>query len=239
LSTATFPILKKMIKILHGDNFAALRGELFKIKSQSEEVISLDCRKLDLTNLIQAFEANSLFFNKKLVVLENANTLNLKTDSTRQIVDYLAHSKSLNTAVICSDKVLSPAFLNKLKGAEISLFKHPVIIFKFVESLYPENTASSLSFLREALKNSEIELVFAMVVRQFRLLLAIRYNALVEDVKRLASWQKGKLKHQADFFSEKSLLKSYKELMIIDYQIKTGKSVLNLTKRLELFIINL
>ena len=57
-----------MIKILHGDNFAALRGELFKIKSQSEEVISLDCRKLDLTNLIQAFEANSLFFNKKLVV---------------------------------------------------------------------------------------------------------------------------------------------------------------------------
>lgn len=246
-----------MLTILHGDNILASRKALesAKLAASEKEIIKLEGKKTDLPLLKQALEAKSLFAENKLVVVEDLITDNRK-QITENVINYLIEGKFDADLVLWEGKPLPIGILSKFKKAgdkktgyiKIQLFKQPAVIFKFLDSIKPKNIKEMLTSLKRSIEVSQPEIVFYMLVRQFRILLAVKAkekdrtierNNDIEELKRLAAWQLGRLKIQASHFSLEQLLKIYKELLIIDYQIKTGKSALDLTKRMELFIMSL
>ncbi|MBI4130676.1 hypothetical protein HY468_05135 [Candidatus Roizmanbacteria bacterium] len=234
-----------MITILHGDDIVVSRNKLIENKriarEEGKEVFTLEGKEAGLSMLVQSLESHSLFGGMKLVVIENLLS-NLRAGKARdEIIDYLVAGKFDADMILWEGKSVGRQLLKlkKQKHINVAEFKMPVTIFKFVDSIMPGNQQTTLSALDESLITTVPEVVFTMLVRQFRLLIALTYGADIDETKRLAPWQRGKLKRQASAFTEEKLKNAYKELLLIDYQTKTGKSALNLTKRMQQFIIEL
>jgi DNA polymerase III delta subunit len=235
-----------MISILHGDHEVASRNRLVELKrlakSDGKEVRELDGNSIDLTDIIQSLESRSLFAPLHLVVVENLLG-NLRPGKKRdEIIAYLSKGNFDTDAILWEKKGVGRQLikLKRQKQVTVEEFKLPTVIFSFVDGLMPNNYRNLLQTFHDTITNNVVpEVVFTMIVRQFRLLLAVTLNSTIPEAKRLAPWQRGKLERQARFFSLDTLKKQYKNLLTIDYQIKTGKSALNLTKRIEQFIIGL
>ena len=62
-----------MLTIIHGEDIVQSRLELEKIKKQNleKEIILLNGKKIDLTQLKEALESFSMFEHSRLVILEN------------------------------------------------------------------------------------------------------------------------------------------------------------------------
>lgn len=235
-----------MITILHGDNQVASRQRLtaFKdeAKSQGKEIITLEGKGIDKTLLIQSFESGSLFSLPKLVVIENLiGSLRTGSKIKDEIIEYLITGKFDSDVIVWEGKSVGKSLLKlkKQKHVKVEDFKMPVVIFKLVESLTPTTVNEALFYLDETLKTTPVEVAFTMIVRQFRILLGLATNAPLEEIQKMAPWSRGKTTRQTAFFSPEKLKVLYKQLLIIDYQTKTGRTPFDLTKATQQFIISL
>lgn len=232
-----------MVTIFHGDDIVSSRKALSDLKEQNrdKEIIALEAKNIGITDLVQAVASNSLFGGEKLVVLENLSSLNFRSKLAESILDYILKGDFDNDLCLWEGKTISPSIVKKLKAAKakVKAFKQPAIIFSFLDSINIESVSEMLRRLNETLKIVEPEIILFMLVKHLRLLIALKTDSKITEVKRLAPWQQGKLKRQAGSLTTEDLLQIYKKLMIIDYQIKTGRSAVNLTNRLQWFIINL
>ncbi|MBL7159044.1 hypothetical protein ISS85_01055 [Candidatus Microgenomates bacterium] len=232
-----------MFTILHGDHLLASRKalEVMKKTAEKKEVISFDGKKVTLTDLKQALEARSLFGQEKLAIVENLISLKYSSIKTQEQVkrtfDYLKALPSNTELILWEKKKIDGRRLISFKNAKIQLFQTPAIIFKFLESIQPNNQESMLSLFENCAKTGPVELIFYMIVRQFRLLLLVK--DLGKEGVRMAPWQYARLTNQANCFTLEKLLKIYKKLLKIDYQQKTGQLVFDLKKTIELLLVNL
>ena len=235
-----------MITILHGEHQVDSRSRLLGIKSQKKkdgyEIIDLDGSVIDITDLIQSFESQSLFSKYRLVTVENLIG-SLRPGAKRDAIIFYLIQGGFDAEVVLWEKKAVGRQIIKLKKAkhvQVEEFKMPTAIFKFVDNLYPGNAKLLLTYVKDTISNNVVpEIIFTMIVRQFRIMLAFSTNAPISEVTRLAPWQKGNFIKQAQRFSVHHLTKQYKELLIIDYQTKSGQSAFDLTKRIEQFIIGL
>lgn len=108
-------------------------------------------------------------------------------------------------------------------------------IFDFVDALSLGNGKASQKYLHRLLENNEEFAIWAMVVRQFRLLIQAREildgRGNLDDVTRtlgLHPFAAGKLTNQAANFRINSLERIYHQLLEIDEQAKTGQITLSL-----------
>ena len=229
-----------MIQILHGDNIVASRNvlQMAKKMAREKEVLVFDGKKVNLTDLKQALEAQSLFGQEKLVVIENLISKNKKQKTDNRILNYLKALPADTDLILWEGKKIDGRVLSPFKNAKAQLFKTPAIIFKFLESLRPGNQRMMLSLLENCAKTEPIELIFHMIVRQFRQLLLVK-DLGKEGISRIAPWQYAKLTNQANCFTLDKLLKIYKKLLEIDWQQKTGQTVFDLKRAIELLLIDL
>lgn len=247
-----------MFTILHGDNIVASRNvlQMAKKMAREKEVLVFDGKKVNLTDLKQALEARSLFGQEKLVVIENlisknkehrpkASTIGRSAsgrdrplDEKNRILNYLKALPADTDLILWEGKKIDGRVFSPFKNAKVQLFKTPAIIFKFLESIRPGNQKMMLSLLENCAKTEPIELIFYMIVRQFRQLLLVK-DLGKKGVTRLASWQYSRLTNQADCFTLDKLLKIYKKLLEIDWQQKTGQTAFDLKRAIELLLINL
>jgi len=225
-----------MIQLLHGDNVQASRNELEQIKqkNQGKEIITINGLKTNLTEIIQALESKSLFDNNRLIIIESLFS-NRKKIEIQNILE-----KSINQDLIMWEgKELEKGGLGKLpKNTVIKIFKYDKILFKFLEVIYPGNQKNMLLLFEELAKKEAVELIFFMIVRQFRNLLVVKDE---NNSKQLgfSPWQEARLTNQARYFTIEQLLNNYNKLLEIDIAQKTGKSSFNLKKDIELFLLNL
>lgn len=210
--------------------------------ARGKEIVALDGKKVNLTDLKQALEARSLFGQEKSVVVENLISLKHKSIKTKKqpgdIFDYLKSLPGDVDLVLWEGKKIDGRQLIRFKNAKIQLFKTPAIIFKFLESIRPGNARLMLNLLGSCLKTEPAELVFYMTVRQLRMLLLVK-DLGKKGAPRLAPWQHIRLTSQANCFTMDKLLKVYKELLKIDWQQKTGRAPFDLRKSLELLLVDL
>ena len=76
-----------MINILHGDNIAASRKELDRIKSGFEgEILILDGTAITETDYVQATQSGSMFSSNRLVVIEGLPKFDLGNPTEEVIV---------------------------------------------------------------------------------------------------------------------------------------------------------
>jgi DNA polymerase-3 subunit delta len=104
------------------------------------------------------------------------------------------------------------------------------VIFDLVDAIGQRRGPAALRELRRMLERAEPLYVFAMIVRQYRLLLQARElqqagagEAEIAQALNMKAYPAGKLAAQARNFSLDDLERIYRELLEVDVAIKTGQ----------------
>lgn len=224
--------------IIHGDDTVSARNhlndELEKAKSSSAGVSRFDARDLDLTKLTQVLEGMTLFGLQPMIIIEGLFSLP-KSKKKDHLIEFLTKYQG-RQIILFENKALTATALKPFKKATVSFHKPASIIFTFLDSLKPGSAVRSLSLFGQLeTANQPPELVFAMLVRQVRLLI----QALEPNNLKAAPWQKTRLISQARAFGERKLLSLHAGLYHIDKQLKTGANPLALSTQLFTLIASL
>lgn len=229
-----------MIIIAHGNDITSSRNFYITERQKIVDPQVLEGEKLEYNVFFQTFEGDTLFSSTKNVFIENFfSSKKSNSEEVKKIVEYINKSKDLSI-FFWEPKELTKAQSALIKNALVKQFSYPQVLFTFLDSIKPNNQ-SLISLFKDLQKTMETELIFYMMVRQFRLLLGLFENSetKIDEVKRLAPWQMGKLQKQAKYFEKEKLLSAYKKLYKIDYETKYGLSAMNLESRIDIFLINL
>lgn len=230
-----------MIFLLHGGNLVASRQKLNDLidnaKKSQKEIIRLEGKVVSLAELKQSLESQSLFGQEKLVVLEGIFSYQ-KSKEKEDIIKYLKTEKISCEFVLWEAKAIDGRSLRNFpKDWQFLLFKTPVVIFKFLDSIRPKNQRQMLALIQRSIRVDSEQMVFYMLASRVRQLILASY--LGKKGLKGAPWQIGKLVHQAKNFSQDQLIKIYQKMLKIDTDIKTGKSIMPLDWHLDLLITSL
>lgn len=232
-----------MITIIHGDDIVSSRKFLITLRQEKKDSQSFNGESLKLTDLVQLIEGNMLFTDTKTIFIEEFFPKKKSGKEFEEIVNYINKNSSLIDLYLWEGKALTKKQTSQVYKPLEKLFKLPQVIFLFLDSLKPDDGKKLMTLFHQALKNTDVEFVFYMLIRQFRLLLALasdlRGREAVDEANRLAPWQKQKLQKQAHLFSLEKLIKTYKKLYEIDLGQKTGNLHLSLVQSIDFFLLDL
>lgn len=230
-----------MILIIHGNDIASSRNFYFEEKNKVKNSVVLNGENLDYNQLFQNAENKTFFEDKNALFIENFFSKNkVNTTSFKEIINYVNANKNLDIVFWENDEI-SKTSLSQLKNAAVKNFSFPQNLFLFLDNLKPGNGKNSITLFHEIIKNTEAELVFFMMIRQFRLLIAqteVSQNQ-IDEVKRMAPWQISKFKKQLSYFDKKTLINLHNRLFEIELNHKTGKVPYSLEKSIDFFLIDL
>lgn len=232
-----------MITILHGEDTVKSRQALDSLKAQGakREVLVLDGNKSTLTDLLQALESRSLFGQERLVILENFLSGRKKSKEQENITAYLKDREQEIDLIFWEEKELNRLICRLFPKAQVKVFKLDPSLFRFLDSLKPGNQKVMIESFRQAQTQEEVNLIFYMLIRQFRLFLFLKSGGEkgIDEIDRMAPWQKTKIARQTQLFTDEKLISVYHQLLEIDDQEKSGLASSSLTQTLELFLANL
>lgn len=231
-----------MITIIHGDDIVSSRKYFIEEKKKADSPIALEGERLTLSDLVPIVEGNQLFSQEKNIFVEKfLSGKKANSGELKNIAQYLQKNNKEANIFFWEAKELTPAMLTLFKNAQIKLFKLPKRLFAFIDAISPQNRSRLIFLFHQALAETEVELIFHMITRQFRLLLALSdtNSDAIEEVKRLAPWQRSNLQKQLRHFSNESLSSIYKKLFDIDLAQKTGSSPLSLTQTIDFFLLEI
>lgn len=239
-----------MLYLFHGDNNLASRNAYYatarRLKGQfpHAELLRLNGNKLTETELIQALEAPSLLGISRIIRIEGLLSRR-KSKEKDKLIKRLAeqHLQSTDYSLLLWEaKPATPSTLKKLKALKdcrIQEFKLSKFLFKFLDSLRPQNGKQLSLLLHKTLETDPPELVMFMLVRRItELLLAVGGGSTALDGVRF-DWQKAKLRRQAQAWKFAILLKIHRRLLEIDEAIKTGSTPADLTTHLDILLASI
>ena len=222
-----------MLKILHGENLPESRQYLLNIvetaANSGVEVVTFQGNKATLADIKGSLSSNTLLGGNRLVVIENLLG-GQKSAEKAKVISYLKEDKYDSDLLIWEDKEIK-GMATFLK-AEVICFRVDQIIFQFLESLRPGNSQETLQLLGTLKTQGDAEMIFYMLIRQFRFLVMAKDNAL----DSMPTWQKQKFLSQSRNFSQENLQKIYRDLLDIDFKQKTSGDPYSLDSRLDLLM---
>jgi len=236
-----------MLTIIHGSDIALSRKFFFEEKQKTKDAILLDSDSINLTDLVQIFEGGGLFGETKYVFIEQLLTKRKKSADLKEILNNLENHASEHTIILWEGKELERGILNSVKKAAVREFKLPQTLFQFLDALQPGSSKSLIRLFHQTINTTEPEMVFFMLIRQLRILLAFTTPLAqksvpndaeeIDEVKRLAPWQKSKLERQAHLFEANHLLDLYHILFKIETAQKTGNLTMTLISAIDFFLL--
>ena len=227
-----------MLTIIHGSDTAQSRRVFLSEKNKYSDAILLEADQVNLTELAQIFEGGGLFGETKHIFIEQYLTKKKKNGDYKAILAYFEKNALENTIVLWENKELERGTLNELKHATVSIFKLPQTLFQLLDAITPGNYKTIIKLFHTTIETAETEMVFFMLVRQFRLLLALTKHTEnpIDELKRLSPWQKTKLEKQAKSFDLAHLLDLYDKLFNIEVGQKTGGLSTTLVSAIDFFL---
>lgn len=227
-----------MIHLYHGEHTVASRIELAALKEKYKqlEVVVFEGKTVTTADLIQATQSTSLFGADRLVIVENlfSRRLAKKPLELKEFAGFLATLNLKTNIVFWEEKELGKRVLDLFPPkSDRALFRPDRALFTFVEALRSGQTKQLLGLFRQSLEKDVPEVLFALLVRQFRLLIMAKDNVVLSD---LAPWQVRKFTIQATYFTMPDLLRIYKHLLEIDVKIKSGNTPFSLTDELKILV---
>lgn len=207
------------------------------VEGFSGEKITLESGNLTPEQLVQNLEGTSLFAEERLVVLENLT-------GNKQLLEVIPEISRKLTLIVWEGKKLTKGQLDgiskKLPGVSIQEFKEDPVVFKLVEAIRPGNKKEMIPWWQKYCQNYEPEMGLVMIARQIRLMLVVADpKKRDQESSQIPEWQKQKLAGQARFFGFSKLVELYQELLVIDYENKSGQSAVDLATRLELWLLSI
>lgn len=214
-----------MITIIHGDSTDESREYFLKKKTTFRNVISLADQDITKEVLINFFSGGNLFYEEKNLAIENLLSKNKTSKNLDELIEILNENEKKSNIIIWEEKEVSQKNLNLFPKASIQSFKIPKFIFNFLDNIKPGNGNVLIVTFNKLLENTPVEIILYMMIRQLRLLIAVsssKKEDTIEELGKMAPWQKGKLERQADFFDRDNLISLYHKLYNIDLSSKTG-----------------
>lgn len=231
-----------MITIVHGDDILSSRKYLVGEKEKAKNPLTFDGKTVTVTDLAQALQGSMLFHNEKTIFVEDFFSRK-KSKEQDTIVSHLQKTTSEHEIYLWEGRDLTKAELLLFSRATVRHFPLPKTIFAFLDGIKPNDRQQNIQRFHSTMTTLEPELVFFLLVRRIRLLLALvdphDQNSAIEEEKRLAPWQQTRLRSQLRLFTKEKLLQIHKELFAIDLAQKTGATPLSLTQALDLFLLDL
>jgi DNA polymerase III delta subunit len=210
--------------ILHGEDTTKSYQRLIELtenmKARQCEVLIHDEQDIDITSFRQEIGSSDLFGSTKCIVVKNFLS-GTKSKNKERLIDVIK-SNNHQEIIFWDSKMVSVTMLRSFPEAKVENFSISPVIFKFLDSLRPGNTKQIVLSWKKLLdEDTEPEFVFAMLVRQIKLLI----QAKSAPVKlKLAPYPARLISTQATYFTIDHLLELYRQLYDIDLKIKTGKS---------------
>lgn len=228
-----------MIYIFHGDDTALSRKQFIDLLHIKKGTLFAG-KNVKQEQLLQIFEGGSLFGDEQHVFIEDLLTQRKVGKDVEALLTYMSSLQS-GDIYLWEGKELTKKQLGLLPKATIRLFKIPQALFQFLDTLRPNNTKQILTLFHTVCKQTEVELVFFMFVRQIRILLAVssQVDVPIDEIKRLAPWQKSKLQKQAALLGTQRLLTLHKKLYAIDYAQKTSNLSLPLKETIDILLVEI
>ena len=231
-----------MLTIIHGSDTARSRKYFFEEKQKYPDAVHLEAEQVNLTDLTQLFEGGGLFGETKHLFIEQFFTKRKKSSDYKSVLTYMQTHAKENTIILWEGKELERGTLISFKTAVNKVFKLPQTLFQFLDTLAPGNQQMMIRLFHETITSTETEMVFFMLVRQFRILLALqrlnKQEGAIDEVNRLAPWQKTKLEKQANVFEPTHLLMLYDKLYEIEVGQKTGGLTMPLVSAIDFFLLS-
>lgn len=228
-----------MLILIHGDDIVTSRKTIDteKTKYQDGETIYIDIVKTEISEILTACESPSLFSNSRTIIIENLFSSGLNK-AKEKILSYLNTQKTEYLIIIWEKTEIKSETIKKyLNKAKVITCQQPLLLFKFLDSLGGD-THHIITLFHSLLEQREEELIFTMLLRQFRYLI-IAKDLKERGFKDMSTWQGAKFVNQARLFNKDKLIKSYRNLLSIDHNIKTGQTSYTLRQLLDIFLINL
>ena len=224
-----------MITLIHGDDSAKSREDFLKRKEKFPDLTILDGNTIDVTTLTQHLSSGGFFAENNTLFIENLFQKR-KDEEAGVFGELLQKYEKTQDIFLWEGKEVGKKIQTALGKPTPILFKLPQTLFAFLDATRPNNTKFLLNMYHQAVSTSEPEMIFFMLVRQFRLLMAIKSNAEIDETKRMAPWQKGKMIKQAEGFSDEKLMDLYQKLYVIESGMKTGGNTLSLSDTIDIFL---
>lgn len=221
--------------IIHGNSVSQsrnhLNSELFKhIKS---EILRLDGSKMALENLKQALESGSLFGQDKFIIIEGLFS-SLASKRKLELLSYLKNQNADNL-IIWEGKSIDGRSLTSFSKHKIYEYKVPTVIFKFLDSFSPKTKTQCIGFFRQAANIDASESILYMLSKRIWELIIVS-DSKTKDGLKLPPWRLSILNKQAVGFGINGMAPILQRLIDIEYNQKSGQSLLPLRSELELFI---
>lgn len=236
-----------MIIIIHGDDTASSRNYLVSIKQKTLSSLIFDGAKVQVTDLAQALEGSGLFEEHNDIFIEDFFSKR-KGKDFQDILDYITSHEKNSNIYFWEGKKLTAKQTGTFKKAQVQEFKLPQALFSFLDSI-GGNSEHAIKQFHEALKTSEPELLFFMITRHFRILLALADSSgpeahrpldeTIDEVTRMAPWQRSKMQRQSSLLGVTKLKNLYRKLLDMEMNMKTGGSILTLTQAIDFFLTDL
>ncbi len=229
-----------MVLLIHGDDITASRNYFLEERQKDTNSLTLEGEKLTITDLAQTVEGGDLFStNKKSIYIEQLLTKRKKSKELEEITNFIQKYSKDNDYVLWEAKELERSHLNYFKNPVVKIFKLPQSLFLFLDTIKPANGKQNVQLFHNSITTSEPELVFFMLVKRIRLLLALssEKKPAIDEVKRLSDWQRSKLQKQVQFFDKNTLVNLYTRLFELEYKQKTGNLPVPLSDAIDFLLI--
>lgn len=227
------------IIVLHGDDERKLYGRLAKFietaKSRSWEVAYLDDSTLSIQ---EQLSSSSLFGAQRFFIIRDISRLG------KRELEWLSKKSNdlAGNLIIYHEGYISQIILKSLpKDTKIEEFKLPVMLWNFLEGLYPGNSGISIKQFHRLIEKEAPEFIFTLVAKLFRDLYWVETDPSPPSGQKPSgplaypSWRVGKLKTQASKFTTDQIKYLIENLAEIDIKVKTSKA--DLISELDLLII--
>lgn len=229
-----------MITILHGENEVKSRDQLATLLSQAKEnnfqIERLEAKRLSLADLEQALVSNSLFGEKKLLIIETLHSLP-RSKKKNQLINLLNQTNSDVEIILWEKRSLTPTMIKKINPQKVQEFKTSSSTFAWLDSLSgnKKTIKNQLALLAKADQDDGEQMCFAMLARQVRLLITAKDGGELKGHPFVIK----KVKSQANNFTIDQLLSIHKRMLDIDQKMKTSTNFLSLKAELDLLLINM
>lgn len=227
-----------MLTLIHGSDIAASRKFFLEEKEKISNAEIIKGPQINLTDLCQLLEGGGLFENSRTIFIDQFLTERKKSAERDTVISYLIKQGKNNAIFLWEGKELDRTTLSQFKEASIKLFKLSSTLFTLMDAIKPQNGTQLAQLFHRSLETNDAEMIFFMLIRQFRILLALSDNnaETITEASRLAPWQKSKFERQVKLFEGDSLRQLYFRLFQIELAQKTGTLSSSLTTEIDFFL---
>ena len=229
-----------MLLILHGEHHlqsrTALTQAIATAQKQGRQIVHVEVKNLEAQGLTSQLATQSLFAEPRTLIIEELHSLP-KSKRKEELISLLTGfaDQPDTELILWEKKQVTATELKKFPTAKVQVFLPTRSMFTWLNALsgQPSDTTKSkiLTLQKAAMESDGEHFCFAMLMRQVRLLIEAKEGGPAAAQFKIAA--------QAKLFSWSQLLRTHKQLLLIDEQFKTSASAFSVASQLELLILSL